>query len=72
MPHQMKLRSTRRRAPQQIDMFAADPRTIGGMPAWSALPMEVQTALTELMTRLILQHAGKNRIGSIAEVDRDL
>jgi hypothetical protein len=68
----MKLRSARRRTPQQIDMFAADPRKIGGKPAWSALPIEIQTALTELMTRLILQHAGKNRIGSIAEVDRDL
>jgi len=72
MLHQMKLRSARRRAPQQIDMFAAEPRKIGGMPTWSALPMEIQTALTELMTRLILQHADKNRIGSIAKVGHDL
>jgi hypothetical protein len=39
MSHQTKLRSARRRAPQQIDMFAAEPRKIGGLPAWCALPM---------------------------------
>ena len=68
MPHQTKLRSARRRAPQQIDLFAAETQTtIGSMPAWSALPTATQAALTHLMTRLILEHADKNRIGSIAE-----
>ena len=44
----------RRRVPQQIDLFAGEPRmTIGSMPAWSWLPTEIQTALTDLMTRLI-------------------
>src|SRR5207249_2988805 len=46
--------------------------TIGGMPAWSGLPPETQAALTGLMTRLILEHADKNRTGSIAEVGHDL
>jgi hypothetical protein len=31
----------------------------GGMPAWSGLPTETQAALTDLMTRLILDHADK-------------
>ena len=63
----------RRRAPQQIDLFAAEPQTtIGGMPAWSGLPTETQAALTNLMTRLILEHADKNRIGSMAEAGHDL
>ena len=33
--------------------------TIGSMPAWSGLPSETQAALTDLMTRLILDHADK-------------
>ena len=73
MPRQTKPPPARRQAPQQIDMFAEGPRgRTGSVPAWSTLPADIQAALTELMTRLILQHAGKNRIGSIAEVDRDL
>lgn len=73
MPRQTKPRSARRRAPQQIDLFAAETQTtIGSMPAWSALPTEIQAALTDLMTRLILEHADKNRAGSMAEVGHDL
>jgi hypothetical protein len=50
-----------------------DPQaTTGGMPAWSGLPTEIQAALTNLMTRLILEHADKNRIGSKAEAGHDL
>jgi hypothetical protein len=37
---------------------------IGSMPAWSGLPTETRAALTTLMTRLILDHADKRRIGS--------
>src|ERR1039457_6358565 len=73
MPHQTKPRSARRRAPQQIDLFAAETQTtIGSMPAWSALPMEIQAALTDLITRLILEHADKNRAGSMAAAGDDL
>lgn len=62
-----------RRAPQQIDLFAGEPpKTIGNMPAWSALPTEIQAALTSLITRLILEHADKSRIGSMAEAGHDL
>src|SRR2546430_16802493 len=67
MPCQTK--PPRRRAPRQVHLFAAEPQaTTGGMPAWSGLPTEIQAALTNLMTRLILEHADKNRIGSKAEV----
>ena len=62
-----------RRAPQQIDLFAGEPhKTIGDMPAWSGLPTEIQAALTSLITRLILEHADKSRIGSMAEAGHDL
>jgi len=65
MPRQSKARSARCRVPQQIDLFAENAPTIGGMPAWSGLPTEVQGALTALMTRLILDHADKRRLGSM-------
>src|SRR5260370_35430616 len=64
MPRQSK--PARRCAPHQVDLFAAEPQTTtGGMPAWSGLATEIQAALTNLMTRLILQHAEKIRIASI-------
>ena len=64
MLRQSRQRSARRRVPQQIDLFAKNAPTIGGMPAWFELPMETQAALTTLITRLILGHAGKRRMGS--------
>ena len=73
MPRQTTLTPARRRAPQQLDLFAGASRTkIGGMPAWSGLPTEAQAALTDLMTRLILDHADKNWIGSMTEAGHDL
>ena len=73
MPRQTKPMTARRRAPQQIDLFAGEPRTTtGDMPAWSGLPTETQAALTDLMTRLILEHADKNRIGAMTEAGHDL
>ncbi len=73
MQRQTKPTQARRRAPQQIDLFAGEPqKTIGDMPAWSGLPTEIQAALTSLITRLILEHADKNRIGSMAEASHDL
>ncbi len=73
MQRQPKQTPGRRRAPQQIHLFAAEPQvTIGDMPAWSGLPPETQAALTGLMTRLILEHADKTRTGSMAEAGHDL
>jgi hypothetical protein len=63
MPRQSKRRSARRRVLQQIELFAENAPMIGGLPAWSGLPRETQTALTALMIRLILDHADKRRIG---------
>ena len=73
MPRLTKSTPVRRRAPQQIDLFIGEPRTATGhMPAWSGLPTETQAALTDLMTRLILDHADKNRIAATAEAGHDL
>jgi hypothetical protein len=73
MPRQTKHKPARGSAPQQIDLFAGEPRTTTGrMPAWSGLPTETQAALTDLMTRLILDHTDKNRIGSMTETGHDL
>jgi hypothetical protein len=65
MPRQTKPLRTHHRVPQQIDLFVGGPRAIAGMPAWSGLPTQVQAALIELMTRLILDHAEKSRLGSM-------
>ena len=73
MQRQTKQTPARRRAPQQIDLFAGEPRTATGcMPAWSGLPTETQAALTDLIRRLILDHADKKRIGSVTEAGHDL
>ena len=72
MPRQTKPLRTPRRASQQIDLFAAGPRSTGGMPAWSGLPSQTQAALIALMTRLILDHADKDRRGSMMEAGHDL
>jgi hypothetical protein len=42
------------------------------MPAWSGLPAQIQAALTDLMTRLILEHADRSRNGSMTEAGHDL
>jgi hypothetical protein len=72
MPRETKLLRTRRHTPQQIDLFAGGLWATGGMPAWSGLPTQTQAALIELMTRLILDHADKSRLGSTTEVGHDL
>jgi len=69
MPRQTKPLRTPRRASQQIDLFAAGPRAT--MPAWSVLPAQT-LALIALMTRLILDHADKDRRGSMMEAGHDL
>jgi hypothetical protein len=72
MPRQRKLLRTRRRTRQQIDLFAGGPPATSGVPAWSGLPTQTQAALIELMTRLMLDHADKNRLGSTTEAGDDL
>ena len=63
---------TRRRAPLQIELFAREPqKATGDMPVWSALPTEIQAALTGLMTQLLLEHPDKNRKGAMTETGHD-
>jgi hypothetical protein len=73
MSRQTKPPPTCRRAPQQIDLFAEGPRgRTGSVPAWSTLSADIQAVLTKLMTRLLLEHADQNRIGSMTEAGHDL
>jgi len=73
MPNRRKPTVAHGGAPQQIDLFAGEPqRMVGDMPAWSTLPMEARSALTDLMTRLILEHADKSGIDPTAEAGHDL
>jgi hypothetical protein len=73
MPRQTKQTPARRRAPQQIDLFASGPQaTVGSRPAWSGLPKETQATLTNLMTRLILDHTDNSGMGLMTEGGDDL
>jgi hypothetical protein len=73
MPRQMKQTPACPCAPQQIDLFAGEAQTMfDSMPVWSGLPAETQASLTSLMTRLILDHSGKNQIGATPEAGHDL
>ena len=74
MPRRTKPMPARRRAPQQIDLFAGEAQTMSdSMPVWSGLPTETQASLTCLMTRLILDHTDKrSRIGATPEAGHDL
>ena len=67
-------RTQGRRGPtQQIDLFG-DERTsaLVGTPAWQDLPVATRAVLTSLMARLILDHAGTRRAGSVREAGHDL
>lgn len=70
MPHQTK--PTRRRAPQQIDLFAGEPQKKIDIPARSRRLRETQAARTDLITRSIVEHADKGRIGPATEIGHDL
>ena len=63
----------RRYKPQQIDLFERNPGgEMIGAPAWLELPAETRNALTSLMARLILEHAGKNQATSKMEAGHDV
>jgi hypothetical protein len=61
MPCRSGQRSARR-VPQQIELFTRSAPMINGMPAWSGLPMETRAVLTSLLSQLILDHAGQQRV----------
>jgi hypothetical protein len=57
----------------QLDLFPDNylPMT-AKIPAWLELPAETRLALTNLMTKLILEHADKSGVESKTEVSHDL
>ena len=58
---------------QQLDLFGGGRlRPIVDTPAWPELPAEIRATLTNLMVRLILEHAGGSRAGSPRETGHDL
>lgn len=66
-------RYDRRLGQQQMDLFSNGfPNGTPGAPMWPELPAEARTALTNLMTQLILEHAQKSRAPSAREVGHDL
>ena len=56
--------------PRQIDLFAEDPGTTA--PTWRELPEEARVLLTNLMARLILDHACLDGAIPSKEVGDDL
>jgi hypothetical protein len=71
----MRRRQKRQQSHQsrQFDLFTA----AGGVcpprkPAWEALPPQTRAALTDLMTRLILDHARNSRYPDLGEVHGDV
>jgi len=60
MRRQHNLRHQHRRRTQQFDLFG-EPGSNGvaQRPEWRTLPMQTREALTDLMERLILDHAGE-------------
>jgi hypothetical protein len=56
-----------------MDLFGTD-RSNGaiGAPAWPELPAEARSALTNLMTQLILDHAARTATPRAKEVGHDL
>jgi hypothetical protein len=50
-------RQKRLRGRQQMDLFDSVTPVVGGAPLWSELPERARSALTELIARLILDHA---------------
>ena len=63
-----------RRGPtQQTELFGDErPGALVNTPEWRDLPAATQAALTSLMARLILDHAGAHPAGLRAEAGHDL
>lgn len=56
-------------AGRQLDLFGPPgKRADGATPTWEGLPVQVRDELTVLMTRLIMDHAGKGGAAAIEEV----
>ena len=61
-----------RRPSRQLELFAGEAlgSTIGA-PTWPDLPRETRLALTELMARLLIDHADRNAARCAMEVGHD-
>jgi hypothetical protein len=57
--------------PRQIDLFAEDTGKTAA-PTWRELPEEARVLLTDLMARLILDHARLDGAAPSKEVNDDL
>lgn len=66
------VRDHRRPLTRQLELFAGEAlgSTIGA-PTWPALPRETRLALTELMARLLIDHADRNAARCAMEVGHD-
>ncbi|MGY3614224.1 hypothetical protein [Bradyrhizobium sp. USDA 10063] len=61
------------RPQQQMDLFGSGLSNGAiGAPTWPDLPAEARSALTSLMTQLILDHAAMSATPRAKEVDHDL
>ena len=59
--------------PQQIDLFADVPPILAMQtPVWQELPQEIRTYVTDLLTRLLLDHTQGSNIASLTEINHDL
>lgn len=57
----------------QLDLLAADDAAEGAQrPLWEALPVEARQALTQLLVRLILDHAASHRTPEQGRMERDV
>jgi len=58
--------------PHQFDLFVSrDGAKIARTPRWQALPVEVRQVLTQLMARLILDHADRGHAPDEDDVCHD-
>ncbi len=61
----------RRRPPRQMELFGGACGTAIGAPTWLDLPGETRRTLTELMARLLLDHADRNQTRPATEAGHD-
>jgi hypothetical protein len=72
-PQKKGAQCNHRRPPWQLELFAGEaPGCTIGAPKWPDLPSETRLALTELMARLLMDHADRNRARCATEVGHDL
>ena len=61
-----------RRAPRQMELFGIACGSTIEAPTWPDLPKETRRTLTDLMARLLLDHADRRVVGCVTEICNDL